>query len=207
LRHGWLQAHFRGGEVSCATYIRKVSERLGQRAFQELHANYKIVDTDLFLNDEQFYFIAMVEPKDSSRITKGKIDEAITALKDIKPKERDSVSDREAIRKMKRYIEKLTSSKYGYTYDEVSLMLKGLGINLSGGRIKYLLGELKKSTRRRQKTFSSENSSTLSNPATETEQPLVNKKSENILSETQKLPATRAKSQRKNQQSATNAHS
>jgi hypothetical protein len=149
----------------------------------------------------------MVEPKDSSRITKGKIDEAITALKDIKPKERDSVSERVAIQKMKRYIEKLTSSKYGYTYDEVSEMLKGLGINLSGGRIKYLLGELKKSTRHRQKTLESENSSTSSNPDTETEPPLVEEKSENILSETQKLPATRAKSNRKNQQSATNTQS
>ena len=90
----------------------------------------------------------MVEPKDSSQITKGKIDEAITALKDLKPKERDSISDREAVRKMRRYIEKLTSDKYGYSYDEVSEMLLGLGINLSGSRIKYLLGEVKKNTRR-----------------------------------------------------------
>ncbi|MBD2415559.1 hypothetical protein FACHB389_21960 [Nostoc calcicola FACHB-389] len=90
----------------------------------------------------------MVEPKDSGQITKGKIDEAITALKDIKPKERDSLSERVAIRKMRRYIEKLTSDKYGYTYDEVSEMLLGLGINLSGSRIKYLLGEVKKNTRR-----------------------------------------------------------
>ncbi|MHC5916614.1 MAG: hypothetical protein ACYTXE_37825 [Nostoc sp.] len=90
----------------------------------------------------------MVEPKDSGQITKGKIDKAITALKDLKPKERDSLSDREAIRKMRRYIEKLTSDKYGYTYDEVSEMLKSLGINLSGSRIKYLLGEVKKNTRR-----------------------------------------------------------
>ncbi|WP_414553414.1 hypothetical protein [Anabaena sp. CCY 0017] len=124
----------------------------------------------------------MVEPKDSEKITKGKIDEAISVLKEQKPKEREDVSDREAVRKMRRYIEKLTSDKYGYTYDEVSEMLAGQGINLSGSRIKYLIGELRKSTRRRQKTFSSENSSTSSNPATETEPPLVNKKSENILS-------------------------
>lgn len=124
----------------------------------------------------------MVEPKDSEKITKGKIDEAISVLKEQKPKEREDVSDREAVRKMRRYIEKLTSDKYGYTYDEVSEMLKGLGIHLSGSRIKYLISELKKTSRRRQKTFSSENSSTSSNPATETEPPLVNKKSENILS-------------------------
>ena len=102
----------------------------------------------------------MVEKQDSSRITKGKIDEAITALKDLKPKERDSVSDREAIRKMRRYIEKLTSEKYGYTYDEVSEMLKGLGIHFSGSRIKYLIGELKKSSRRRQKTSEDDNNPT-----------------------------------------------
>ncbi|WP_373525900.1 hypothetical protein [Nostoc sp.] len=93
----------------------------------------------------------MVEPKDSGQITKGKIDEAIKALKEQKPKERDSLSDREAIRKMRRYIEKLTSDKYGYTYDEVSEMLKGLGIQLSGSRIKYLLGEVRKNTRRKKK--------------------------------------------------------
>ncbi len=97
----------------------------------------------------------MVEPKDSDQITKSKIDEAIKALKEQKPKEREDISDREAIRKMRRYIEKLTSDKYGYSYDEVSEMLKGLGINLAGSRIKYLLGELKKSSRRHQQTSSS----------------------------------------------------
>jgi len=111
----------------------------------------------------------MVEPKDSGQITKGKIDKAITALKDLKPKERDSLSDREAIRKMRRYIEKLTSSKYGYSYDEVSEMLLGLGINLAGSRIKYLIGELKKSTRRPHQA-SDNGSSTSENEATETQQ-------------------------------------
>ena len=100
----------------------------------------------------------MVEPKDSEKITKGKIDEAISILKEQKPKEREDVSDREAVRKMRRYIEKLTSDKYGYTYDEVSEMLAGQGINLSGSRIKYLIGELRKSTRRQKKTLENENS-------------------------------------------------
>lgn len=131
----------------------------------------------------------MVEPKDSSRITKGKIDEAITALKDLKPKERDSLSDREAVRKMRRYIEKLTSDKYGYTYDEVSEMLKGLGINLSGSRIKYLLGEVKKNTRRRQNKSQSETTTTevQSEPATTT-------------IEVQSEPVNSSKSKKKNQQ-------
>jgi hypothetical protein len=91
----------------------------------------------------------MGEHQNSEAITKNKIDEAINLLKEQKPKEREDVSDREAVRKMRRYIEKLTSDKYGYTYDEVSEMLKGLGINLTGSRIKYLIGELKKSSRRR----------------------------------------------------------
>ncbi|OYE03095.1 hypothetical protein [Nostoc sp. 'Peltigera membranacea cyanobiont' 232] len=158
----------------------------------------------------------MVEPKDSGQITKSKIDEAIKALKEQKPKEREDISDREAIRKMRRYIEKLTSNKYGYSYDEVSEMLKGLGINLTGSRIKYLIGELKKNTHRRQKTDSSGNSSTLSNPATETqltvgntaientaietESPVENTASVQASSEPEKLTVNSAKGKRKNKQ-------
>ncbi|WP_375493797.1 hypothetical protein [uncultured Nostoc sp.] len=130
----------------------------------------------------------MVEPKDSSPITYSKIDEAITALKDIKPKERSTVSDREAIRKMRRYIEKLTSDKYGYSYDEVSEMLKGLGINLSGGRIKYLLGEVKKNTRRQKKSQS------------ETTITEVQSEPVDTASEVQLSPVNSSKGKRKNQQ-------
>lgn len=137
----------------------------------------------------------MVEPKDSLKITKGKIDEAITALKELKPKERDSLSDREAIRKMRRYIEKLTSDKYGYSYDEVSEMLKGLGINLSGGRIKYLLAEVKKNTRRRQKKTQGDSSSI-------TEQNTSESQSEPVApaSVAQDLPTNSSRDKRKNQQ-------
>jgi phage terminase small subunit len=115
----------------------------------------------------------MSEHQNSEVITKEKIDKAINLLKEQKPKEREDVSDREAIRKMRRYIEKLTSDKYGYSYDEVSEMLKGLGINLSGSRIKYLLGELKKSSRRRQRTEPSEDNSTSSSPVTENQQAVL----------------------------------
>ncbi|MHC5598927.1 MAG: hypothetical protein ACYTXC_23805 [Nostoc sp.] len=115
----------------------------------------------------------MVKPKDSDQITKSKIDEAIKALKEQKPKEREDISDREAIRKMRRYIEKLTSDKYGYSYDEVSEMLKSLGINLSGSRIKYLLGELKKSSRRRHQASDNGDSSTSENRTTENQQAVV----------------------------------
>ncbi|WP_066376141.1 hypothetical protein [Anabaena sp. CA = ATCC 33047] len=108
----------------------------------------------------------MGEHQNPEVITKEKIDKAINLLKEQKPKEREDVSDREAVRKMRRYIEKLTSDKYGYTYDEVAEMLKGLGINLSGSRIKYLIGELRKSSRQRHKAQSSENSQSLE-PTTE----------------------------------------
>lgn len=135
----------------------------------------------------------MVEPKDSGQITKSKIDEAIKALKEQKPKEREDISDREAIRKMRRYIEKLTSDKYGYSYDEVSEMLKGLGINLSGSRIKYLLGELKKSSRRRQKASGNGDSSTSENKTTENQQAVVDS------SETEETPVNNRKSKSKKQ--------
>lgn len=98
---------------------------------------------------------------------------------------------------MRRYIEKLTSSKYGYTYDEVSEMLKGLGINLSGSRIKYLLGEVKKNTRRHQKKNQGE--------TTTTEQVLIESQSEPVdtaseqnTSETHSKPAADSSSKRKN---------
>nr|WP_322721318.1 hypothetical protein [Nostoc sp. ChiQUE02]MDZ8234426.1 hypothetical protein [Nostoc sp. ChiQUE02] len=135
----------------------------------------------------------MVEPKDSGQITKGKIDKAITALKDLKPKEREDVSDREAVRKMRRYIEKLTSDKYGYTYDEVSEMLKGLGIHLSGSRIKYLIGELKKSSRQRKKASDSGGSSTTESEATETQSAVVES------SEAEKSSVKNTKDKSKNQ--------
>ncbi|MBW4565661.1 MAG: hypothetical protein KME32_32185 [Mojavia pulchra JT2-VF2] len=112
----------------------------------------------------------MAEHQNSEVITKEKLDKAINLLKSQKPKEREDVSDREAVRQMRRYIEKLTSDKYGYTYDEVALMLKGLGINLTGSRIKYLLSELKKSSRRHQKTSEGNGKNQSSNLITETQQ-------------------------------------
>jgi hypothetical protein len=141
----------------------------------------------------------MVKPKDSDQITKSKIDEAIKALKEQKPKEREDISDREAIRKMRRYIEKLTSDKYGYSYDEVSEMLKGLGIQLSGSRIKYLIGELKKSSRRRHQASSNGDSSTLENLATENHQAVK------ASSEAEETPVNSTQSKRKNQLKAVEA--
>jgi hypothetical protein len=138
----------------------------------------------------------MAEHQNSEVITKSKVEKAISLLKEQKPKERDDVSDREAVQKMRRYIEKLTDSKYGYTYDEVSEMLQGLGIHLSGSRIKYLIGELRKSSRSRQKAEPSDDSSTSENPATET-QPKVF-----ANSEAEKSLVNSAKGQSKKQQPA-----
>ena len=134
----------------------------------------------------------MSEHQNSEVITKGKIDKAINLLKDQKPKEREDISDREAIRKMRRYIEKLTSNKYGYSYDEVSEMLKGLGINLTGSRIKYLIGELKKSSRRRDQA-SDNGSSTSGQEATE------NQKEEKASSEAEETPVNSKKGKSKKQ--------
>ncbi|WP_100903308.1 hypothetical protein [Nostoc flagelliforme] len=134
----------------------------------------------------------MIEHQNSEVITKEKIDKAINLLKEQKPKERESVSDREAIRKMRRYIEKLTSNKYGYTYDEVSEMLLGLGINLAGSRIKYLIGELKKSSRRRDQA-SDHGSSTSGQEATE------NQKEEKASSEAEETPVNSKKGKSKKQ--------
>ncbi|MBD2731123.1 hypothetical protein H6G96_33615 [Nostoc sp. FACHB-892] len=137
----------------------------------------------------------MSEHQNSEVITKEKIDKAINLLKGQKPKEREAVSDREAIRKMRRYIEKLTSDKYGYTYDEVSEMLKGLGINLTGSRIKYLVGELKKSSRRRQKT--SDNGSSKSENG-----PIENQSAVVGSSEAEETPVKSTKGKKKQQPAA-----
>ncbi|MHC5771982.1 MAG: hypothetical protein ACYTXI_41990 [Nostoc sp.] len=141
----------------------------------------------------------MSENQNSEVITKQKIDKAINLLKEQKPKEREDVSDRDAVRKMRRYIEKLTSDKYGYSYDEVSEMLKDLGINLSGSRIKYLIGELKKSSRQR-KTESRGNSSTLSNPATETQLTVVNTALDEASSEPEESTVNSAKGKRQSKE-------
>ncbi|MBW4429026.1 MAG: hypothetical protein KME50_32590 [Nostoc desertorum CM1-VF14] len=137
----------------------------------------------------------MSEHQNSEVITKEKIDKAINLLKEQKPKEREDVSDREAIRKMRRYIEKLTSDKYGYTYDEVSEMLKGLGINLAGSRIKYLVGELKKSSRRSQKA-SDNGSSTSVKGAIENQSAVVES------SKAEKIPVKSTRDKSKKQQPA-----
>ena len=91
----------------------------------------------------------MTPQPDTERISKEKIPSAIKALKSLDAKELPDVPAREAIRKMRRQIERVL--KLGYTYDEVSEVLAGLDIHISGSRLKYLLGEVRKSTRSRNK--------------------------------------------------------
>ena len=91
----------------------------------------------------------MTPPQDTERISKDKIPEVIEALRGLDAKELPDVPAREAIRKMRRQIERVL--KLGYTYDEVSEVLAGLDIHISGSRLKYLLGEVRKSTRTRKK--------------------------------------------------------
>ncbi|TBR56498.1 hypothetical protein B4U84_29620 [Westiellopsis prolifica IICB1] len=91
----------------------------------------------------------MHQEQDTERISKDKIPEAIKALRELKSKELPDVPAKEAIRQMRRYIE--GALKKNYTYDEISELLAGLDIHISGSRLKYLLGEVRKSTRTRKK--------------------------------------------------------
>ena len=92
--------------------------------------------------------------QEPDRIDKEKIPEAINALKELKPKELPDVSTKEAIRQMRRYIN--GALKKNYTYDEIAEVLSGLDINISGSRLKYLLSEVNKNTRRKKKKINEE---------------------------------------------------
>ena len=81
------------------------------------------------------------------RIPKSKIPEAIEALKALDKKELDDVSAREAIKNMRRQIERVL--KLGYTYEEVSETLAGLDVNISAQRIKYFLAQIRKSKKKK----------------------------------------------------------
>ncbi|MBH8578246.1 hypothetical protein I8752_35945 [Nostocaceae cyanobacterium CENA369] len=83
--------------------------------------------------------------KDS--IPKSKIPEALDALRALGAKELDDIPAREAIRKMRRQIERVL--RLGYSYEEVSETLAGLDINISAERIRYLLSDIKRSTRKK----------------------------------------------------------
>jgi hypothetical protein len=89
--------------------------------------------------------VRMNQDQELEIISESKSNKEMSLLKGEKGKETNDAEERNIVRKMRRYIQKLTSSKYGYTYNEVSEMLESLGINLSSSRIEYLVGEVKKS--------------------------------------------------------------
>jgi hypothetical protein len=80
-------------------------------------------------------------------VPKSKIPEALDALRALGAKELDDIPAREAIRKMRRQIERVL--RLGYTYEEVSETLAGLDVNISAERIRYLLSDIRKSTRKK----------------------------------------------------------
>ncbi|MBD2527961.1 hypothetical protein [Nostoc sp. FACHB-133] len=95
--------------------------------------------------------------KDS--IPKSKIPEALDALRALGAKELDDIPARAAIKKMRRQIERVL--RLGYSYEEVSKTLAPLDINISPERIRYLLNDIRRSTRKKSVTTPSlENTST-----------------------------------------------
>jgi hypothetical protein len=98
-------------------------------------------------------------------ISESKSNKEMSLLKGEEGKETDDAEERNIVKKMRRYIQKLTSSKYGYTYSEVSEMLEGLGINLSSSRIEYLVGEIKKSKDHNEERELRKENNTLKNPS------------------------------------------
>jgi hypothetical protein len=162
--------------------------------------------------------------QESDRIDKEKIPEAINALKELKPKELPDVSAKEAIRQMRRYIN--GALKKNYTYEEIAEVLSGLGINISGSRLKYLLSEINKNTRRKKKKITEESEtevekgleSTLNQGDAESIKPIENGNRKNLKSRAEKETLIKSqgedsvktkaqKGNRKDSKSQDNAHS
>lgn len=92
-------------------------------------------------------------------IPKSKIPEALDALRALGAKELDDIPARAAIKKMRRQIERVL--RLGYSYEEVSFTLAPLDINISPERIRYLLNDIRRSTRKKSAISpSEENTST-----------------------------------------------
>jgi hypothetical protein len=92
-------------------------------------------------------------------IPKSKIPQAIDALRALGTKELDDIPARAAIKKMRRQIERVL--RLGYSYEEVSQTLAPLDINISPERIRYLLNDIRRSTRKKSSSIpSQENTST-----------------------------------------------
>lgn len=120
-------------------------------------------------------------------IPKSKIPDALDALRALGAKELDDIPARAAIKKMRRQIERVL--RLGYSYEEVSKTLAPLDINISPERIRYLLNDIRRSTRKKSVTPpSQEDTSTQV-----IDEPLV---SENpLITESNTEPANKSQSQ------------
>jgi hypothetical protein len=122
-------------------------------------------------------------------IPKSKIPEALDALRALGAKELDDIPARAAIKKMRRQIERVL--RLGYSYEEVSKTLAPLDINISPERIRYLLNDIRRSTRKKSVTTpSQEDTSTQV-----IDEPLVSENPE--ITESNTEPANKPQSQSK----------
>ena len=131
------------------------------------------------------------------RIPKSKIPEAIEALKALDKKELDDVSAREAIKNMRRQIERVL--KLGYTYEEVSETLAGLDINISPQRIKYFLAQIRKSNKKKSQSKNKVDNKPIedlvdsskqqnNNSINDTAKPTQNRQSNSVTTNTENSP-------------------
>jgi hypothetical protein len=122
-------------------------------------------------------------------IPKSKIPDALDALRALGAKELDDIPARAAIKKMRRQIERVL--RLGYSYEEVSFTLAPLDINISPERIRYLLNDIRRSTRKKSVTTPSEE-----NTSTQViDEPLVSENPEITRSNTE--PANKPQSKSK----------
>lgn len=122
-------------------------------------------------------------------IPKSKIPDALDALRALGAKELDDIPARAAIKKMRRQIERVL--RLGYSYEEVSKTLAPLDINISPERIRYLLNDIRRSTRKKSVTPPSEE-----NTSTQViDEPLVSENPE--ITESNTEPANKPQSQSK----------
>ena len=122
-------------------------------------------------------------------IPKSKIPEALDALRALGAKELDDIPARAAIKKMRRQIERVL--RLGYSYEEVSKTLAPLDINISPERIRYLLNDIKRSTRKKSSSPSSEK---------DTDTPVIDDpavQENSLITESNTEPANKPQSQSK----------
>jgi hypothetical protein len=120
-------------------------------------------------------------------IPKSKIPDALDALRALGAKELDDIPARAAIKKMRRQIERVL--RLGYSYEEVSFTLAPLDINISPERIRYLLNDIRRSTRKKSVTPPSQENT--NSPVIE--EPLVDKIPE--ITESNSEPVNKPQSQ------------